>query len=147
MYMEERQMNLFELENQGYLFVHCISMDFALGAGIAKTFRDKYDMKNKLFLFKKSHSQYFVDFSYGFCVTIDNVANLITKKCYYNKPTLKTMEESLISLKKHCMLYNVKKLAMPRIGCGLDRLDWTDVSSLIKKIFSDLDIEIIVCSI
>lgn len=140
-------MNLFDLENQDYLFAHCISMDFALGAGIAKTFRDRYDMKKKLLEFRKSHPQYFTEFSYGFCVTINNVANLITKKNYYNKPTLKTMEESLISLKKHCEAYNVKKIAMPKIGCGLDRLDWEDVSSIIKKIFSDLDVEIIVCSI
>ena len=147
MYLEERKMNLFDLENQGYLFVHCISMDLALGAGIAKTFRDKYDMKKKLFQFKKQNSSYFIDFKYGFCVTINNVANLITKKYYYNKPTMKTMEESLISLKKYCIIHNVNKIAMPKIGCGLDRLDWSEVLYLIQKIFSDLNIEIIVCSI
>lgn len=147
MYLEERKMNLFDLENQGYLFVHCISMDLALGAGIAKTFRDKYDMKKKLFQFKKQNPSYFIDFKYGFCVTINNVANLITKKYYYNKPTMKTMEESLISLKKYCIIHNVNKIAMPKIGCGLDRLDWSEVLYLIQKIFSDLNIEIIVCSI
>ena len=147
MYLEERKMNLFDLENQGYLFVHCISMYLALGAGIAKTFRDKYDMKKKLFQFKKQNHSYFIDFKYGFCVKINIVENLIINKYYYNKPTMKTMEESLISLKKYCIIHNVNKIAMPKIGCGLDRLDWSEVLYLIQKIFSDLNIEIIVCSI
>lgn len=33
----------------GYYFAHCISSDFALGAGIAKTFDAEYNMRFKLF--------------------------------------------------------------------------------------------------
>ena len=40
-----------------------------------------------------------------------------------------------------------KKIAMPVIGCGLDRLDWSKVSDIIKDVFSDTDIEILVCKI
>ena len=39
----------------------------------------------------------------------------------------------------------IKRLAMPKIGCGLDKLKWEDVSKIIKDVFSDTDIEIIVC--
>lgn len=31
------------------------------------------------------------------------------------------------------------------IGCGLDRLNWNDVSEQIKSIFADTDVEILVC--
>jgi len=31
---------------------------------------------------------------------------------------------------------------MPRIGCGLDRLDWKDVKPKIEEVFSGLDINI-----
>ena len=34
---------------QGYYLAHCISADFALGAGIAKTFDAVYNMRFKLF--------------------------------------------------------------------------------------------------
>lgn len=36
-------------------------------------------------------------------------------------------------LKKHCEEQRVKKLAIPRIGCGLDRLEWEKVRDLIKE--------------
>jgi hypothetical protein len=31
---------------------------------------------------------------------------------------------------------------MPKIGCGLDGLDWDIVSTLIKGVFSDTDVNI-----
>lgn len=34
---------------------------------------------------------------------------------------------------------------MPKIGCGLDRLQWGKVREIIKEIFGDLDIEVRVC--
>lgn len=34
---------------------------------------------------------------------------------------------------------------MPVIGCGLDRLNWNDVSEQIKDVFADMDVEILVC--
>ena len=40
---------------------------------------------------------------------------------------------------------NIKKLVMPKIGCGLDRLSWDKVEPMIQEIFKDLDIEIVVC--
>ncbi len=39
---------------------------------------------------------------------------------------------------------NITKLAIPKIGCGLDRLQWNVVEPIIKGVFSDLNIEIIV---
>ena len=39
------------------------------------------------------------------------------------------------------------KIAMPQIGCGLDRLKWKDVSDVIKDVFADTDIEILVCKL
>ena len=38
-----------------------------------------------------------------------------------------------------------KKIAMPVIGCGLDRLEWCKVSEIIKEVFEDTDVEILVC--
>ena len=40
---------------------------------------------------------------------------------------------------------NIKKLVMPKIGCGLDRLSWGKVEPMVQEIFKDLDIEIVVC--
>lgn len=37
------------------------------------------------------------------------------------------------------------KFAMPRIGCGLDRLQWDKVKTIIEEVFADTDVEILVC--
>ena len=41
-----------------------------------------------------------------------------------------------------CEQLNVHKLGMPRIGCGLDRLQWSWVKSKIEEKFADTDIDI-----
>ena len=38
----------------------------------------------------------------------------------------------------------ISKLVMPRIGCGLDRLDWADVLTLLQEKVGDLDV--LVCT-
>jgi hypothetical protein len=144
-YREER-LDLFSCSSEYYL-AHCISSDFALGKGIAVEFNTRFDMRNKLI------SNYYPDLlnyylSHGFsgrCIQVDRVFNLVTKLKYWNKPTLQSLEESLYEMKFLIVSQQVKKLAMPRIGCGLDRLNWDEVSNLIQRIFTDVDIEILVC--
>ena len=81
----------------------------------------------------------------GFCVYEAPVYNLITKRFVWEKPTLDTLRTALCDLKEQLQNSALKKVVMPKIGCGLDRLNWADVSELLKTIFNDLDIEIVVC--
>lgn len=71
--------------------------------------------------------------------------NLITKERYYHKPTLITMRLALEKMNKVCSENDIKKIAMPTIGAGLDRLKWDDVAKSIHTIFDDTDVEILVC--
>ena len=50
-------------------------------------------------------------------------------------------------MKEQIVEKNITKLAMPKIGCGLDKLKWNNVRCIIKDIFKDLDIEIKICYI
>jgi len=36
-------------------------------------------------------------------------------------------------------------LAIPLLGCGLDKLKWEKVSKMIQEVFQDDDLTIIVC--
>jgi hypothetical protein len=81
----------------------------------------------------------------GSCILVDRVFNLITKSRSSGKPTYKTLESSLIEMKQIIIDNDIKYLAMPKIGCGLDRLQWGRVSEMLKEIFSDYDIDIIIC--
>ena len=48
-------------------------------------------------------------------------------------------------MKNICLHRKVQKIAMPMIGCGLDKLEWDRVSQIIKNIFGDTDMEILIC--
>lgn len=67
---------------------------------------------------------------------------LITKEKYWNKPTYATLESSLRAMREHCVANQVKSLSMPRIGCGLDGLQWDKVSDQIKDVFTGSGVEI-----
>lgn len=145
-YNEERK-DLFKVENDYYL-VHCISADFGMGKGIVTEFNKRFNMKKRL---KSTYPNFLNQWDNlnmnASCLKINNVFNLVTKRNYFNKPTYKSITNALDLLKAECIKYNVNKLAMPTIGCGLDGLQWNKVSNIIKNIFNDTDIEILVCKL
>jgi len=79
------------------------------------------------------------------CILIDRVFNLVTKDFYYEKPSYITLENTLDNMKRLCEINNIKYIAIPKIGCGLDRLSWYNVKKLIIEVFEETDIEILVC--
>lgn len=140
MTLKEVYCDLFSLQNK-FILAHCISSDFALGAGIAKQFANR-GVRDALY------NQYLVDKweGHGYCCIIDKpnlkVANLVTKQKYWQKPTLITLAEALIDFRNQL---KDDYIAMPQIGCGLDKLSWKDVKPLIEDIFNDTDCTINVC--
>ena len=134
--------NLFDMP-QGYCFAHCISEDFKLGAGIAVEFNNRYNMRERLET--KCDDRGLVTYV-GKAVKIDNVYNLITKKRCFEKPTYQDLQNALNDMALQIENGRVKRLAMPKIGAGLDRLKWTIVLSIIKEAFADNDdLEITIC--
>lgn len=141
----EENTDLFNYEGKAWL-AHCISSDFKMGAGIAVDFSRRYNIKNTLI------KNYFKDnwSGKGYCIPIENkmVFNLITKRKYFEKPTYDTLRQALIGMKNYAVSKNINTIAMPRIGCGLDKLVWENkVEKIIKEVFVNTDIKIIVCSL
>ena len=127
---------------QGYYLAHCISADFKLGAGIAKMFDSVYNMRNKLITSNVGYN--FID---GDAILIDNVFNLVTKEKYWHKPTYSSISFAINCMADICKQRGITKLAMPKIGCGLDKLDWDEVYDIILDAFEDLDIDIVICEL
>lgn len=143
-YREEKG-SLFELDNNKYIFAHCISVDCEMGKGIAVEFRNRY--KGIQSYCKRVVSENHL--SHPCVISFYNntnlvVFNLITKTKYYNKPTYKTIKKAIQDMADLCKQGNIKYLAMPKIGYGLDGLQWGKVRDIIIKEFQDLDIEIVV---
>lgn len=84
---------------------------------------------------------------WGTCLLEDRVFNLVTKSRYWQKPTYKSMSDALVAMRDICVERGINRIAMPVIGCGLDKLDWHRVSKLIKEIFVNTEVEIIVCKL
>ena len=143
MILNEKKGNLFELDNNKYSYAHCISLDCEMGMGIAKEFNARFSgMKTWL---RREIKVYY----WNFPKTIPcfkngklRVFNLITKEKYWKKPTYSTIEKCITEMAEQCARHNIKYLAMPKIGCGLDRLSWPKVREIIKEEFKNLDIEI-----
>lgn len=153
MIYREECCDLFDYYEKGYSLVQCLSADLVAGAGIAVLFNEKLNMKNRLkqrypygvYLRNNEHLIFLPT-----CVYEQNTFNLITKDKVWEKPTYENFELSLKIMKlgiANLWEENIfcEKIAMPLIGCGIDGLEWKKVREIIKKVFYDYNIEIVVC--
>lgn len=138
--------DLFE-KGKGRILCHCISADFALGAGIAVKFANM-GVKSAL---KNANPDAEEKWEKGICIVTfvdDNVVcNLVTKRKCWQKPTYENLQFALGDMKTFIKGEATKgtvKIGMPLIGCGLDGLNWSKVSRMIQDTFSDLDVDILV---
>lgn len=84
----------------------------------------------------------------GGCAFLEDKPNsryifyLVTKSVSSGKPTYESFSKSLVAWKNKCQQLAVTKVAIPHIGCGLDRLDWDRVKDYINSTFENTNIEI-----
>ena len=135
---EEVYKDLFTVDKEYYL-AHCISSDAKMGAGIAVQFRKRF----KLGQFQKIAEQ--SPLKVGSCAIVGRVLNLVTKRVYWSKPTYETFTMAIKDMKRLTIEHGINKIAMPQVGAGLDRLSWAKNREIIKDVFMDTDIEILVC--
>lgn len=155
-YREEIR-DLFEVNNelfgsQPYCLAHCISADFGMFGGVVVGFNERWNMKNILV---SAYGNIQKDFrvSGGLVIPVEVidhgvttlVYNLITKETVGSLPTYESIVKTLKTLKSIMISNGDTKLAIPKIGCGIDRLEWGIVRILITETFADTDIEILVC--
>mmetsp|Transcript_7694 Transcript_7694/g.18129 ORF Transcript_7694/g.18129 Transcript_7694/m.18129 type:complete len:237 (-) Transcript_7694:135-845(-) len=111
---------------------HCVSEDLRLGKGIAKLFRDKFGGVDEM----RRQSV-----KVGGVAVIRRpgggayVYNLVTKEKFWQKPTYDSLRKSLQAMAAHMRAHDVREIAMPRIGCGLDGLTWGSVRAVINEVF------------
>lgn len=131
--------DLFEVPND-YVLAHCISADCKMGAGIAVVFNKEYRHIQQYCLSQNPNVGDVILFKHR----KHHVFNLITKSKYYGKPTYQILRSSLENMKAQVIECGYKKIAMPLIGCGLDKLSWGQVRLIVQEVFGDLDVEILV---
>jgi O-acetyl-ADP-ribose deacetylase (regulator of RNase III) len=121
---------------------HCVSQDFNMGKGIAKSFKERFGRQDELIESKPK-----IGGVVGFEAFDIFIFYLVTKDKYYNKPALNSLNDSLVNLCKMMKHINKTEVAMPRIGCGLDGLNWKDVEKCILNSLVAQGIDVYVYSL
>lgn len=126
--------DLFTSEDEA--LCHCVSEDLAMGKGIALLFKQKYGNVQYL---KSQNAKvgYF-----ALLETEKKIFYLVSKKRYFDKPTYESLKHCLIEMMNYMLVYGIKSLSMPLIGCGLDKLEWNKVKDIIEDVFENKGIKI-----
>ena len=72
------------------------------------------------------------------------IYNLVTKERYCDKPNLSTLSKTLEAKKIHASTNGVTVIAIPKLGCGLDQINWQEVGKLLQDIFAYADVQVVV---
>lgn len=124
--MKEIRGDLFQCNDH---LCHCISADLAMSKGIATEFRKRWG---------RPEGTYHVG---DIAVMKDGdrcIIHMITKNKYWEKPTLESIEACL----QRVAILGIQSISMPRIGCGLDRLRWEDVSRIITCTLDHMNVTV-----
>lgn len=140
------------IQEKPVYLLHCISQDLKMGAGIAVPIRGRFDCRNIIQDGKGiSSNPNYNSGPVGYCIQASKnlsvrVMNLITKPHFYDKPTYDTLRKSLKDAREMILKDVASGLVLtPRIGCGLDKLEWSQVYEMLKKEFDHESLKIIVC--
>lgn len=138
---------------------HCVSADLAMGRGIAMKFRYYFGKVAELRGQKVGPGGcafIWAGTRYVLCVAVARSARmracgpvhshpnsyLVTKqRCFY-KPTYDSLRASLVAMRKLMTQLGVTRLAMPRIGCSLDDLEWPLVRGHIEDVFAGTNVQV-----
>ena len=129
--MVEINGDVFDCDSEDAM-AHCVSSDFVMGAGIAQRFKDTFKQVDTLIEQGKKVGEVAVLPKNG-----SFIYYLVSKELYHQKPTYNDLELCLGAMKTHSMRNGVKTIAIPRIGCGLDGLEWNKVKDILVSIFKD----------
>ena len=72
------------------------------------------------------------------------IYNLVTKEKWSDKRDLQTLATTLQIMQAHVTMHGVSTIAIPKIGCGPNQMNWQDVVKLLRNIFTYWDVQSVV---
>ena len=64
----------------------------------------------------------------------------VTKERHQDKPTIGDFVRTMKALEAKCVELNITKIAVLRLGCGLDQLEWPLVKQALTECFKGLTV-------
>lgn len=118
----------------GNIICHCVSADYKLGAGVALAISNaRPDLRAYLDTLPHAHAC---------CDTVFEakdvtIHNLVTKNRYFQKPTYNNLGIALANLRFRIHTDKDIVIHCPRIGSGLDKLNWFEVVKSLELFFPE----------
>ncbi|KAJ1528920.1 hypothetical protein ONE63_007289 [Megalurothrips usitatus] len=111
-----------------------------MGQGIAAGFKRKFGRVQEL----KEQNRKIGQVAHVEYETGKYIFYLITKEKYYQKPSYEDLDTCLFELTCLCGQLGIKDIHIPRLGCGLDGLNWSRVRNIVRRRFRDTETNVIV---
>lgn len=118
----------------------------ALGAGLAKQFKEKWPEIE--WPYKYMCKQFYFESNGLWVYKLESGRQILffpTKKHWKYPSKLEWIDQGLMRLAKNWQRYGITSLAVPMLGCGLGDLQWPDVYPLIVEWLDPLPIPVRVC--
>lgn len=134
--------DLFDV-GKGRSLAHCVSEDLNMGRGIAIYFRALFARMDQL----RAQDTKTGGVAIIHSETGRTIYYMVTKRNYWDKPTLADVRCSLEAMREHAIENEVSAIFMPRIASGLDGLPWSEVRLTIGEVFADGAVAVTICTL
>ena len=72
------------------------------------------------------------------------IYNLVTKERFCDKPILSTLSKTLEEMKIHAARNGASTIAISKLVCGLDQMNWVQFVKLLRDFFAFAEVQILV---
>lgn len=114
-------------------YAHGCNCAGAMGKGIAVTFKEKFPKMYQEYKQLCRNKQFTPGDVFMYNYGGGMVFNLGTQQSWTTKATIEAVATSLEKMLRLAKENQVDKIALPRIGAGLGKLDWSDVKQVIDR--------------
>lgn len=114
-------------------YAHGCNCAGAMGKGIAVTFKEKFPRMYQEYKQLCRNKQFTPGDVFMYNYGGGMVFNLGTQQSWTTKATIEAVATSLEKMLQLAKENQVDKIALPKIGAGLGKLDWDDVKQVIDR--------------
>lgn len=136
--------NIFEFK--GDMIVNTVNCVGAMGAGIARQYRDRYPAMYDRYQWLCRNGLFDVGMLWIYNAYDYRVLNFPTKLDWKNDSKIEYIEAGLIKLVVKYKEYGITSICFPPLGCGKGNLKWSDVKPLIIKHLQNTDMDVYLIS-
>lgn len=136
--IEMRQGNILQEAIRASI-AHCVGADLLMSDGPAKHIKEHFDVNIEQ-LRPRSEVGAILEQKNG----EHYILHMVTKPKSQEKPNWKKFKRTITNLEAKCSELGIQQLIIPKIGCGLDGLEWSKTMRVLKSVFLSSQVQLTV---